>query len=32
MFEGRILADLPRGGADEHNVGLLMAGRGVEAG
>ena len=32
MFEGRILADLPRGKADEHNVGLLMAGRGAEAG
>ena len=32
MFEGRILADLPQEQADEHNVGLLMAGRGAEAG
>jgi hypothetical protein len=32
MFEGRILADLPQGRAGEHNVGLLMAGRGAEAG
>ena len=32
MFEGRILADLPQGRADEHNVGLLMAGRGAKAG
>jgi general nucleoside transport system ATP-binding protein len=32
MFEGRILADLPQGRADEHNVGSLMAGRDVEAG
>jgi simple sugar transport system ATP-binding protein len=31
MFEGRILADLPREMADEENVGLLMAGRGAEA-
>jgi general nucleoside transport system ATP-binding protein len=31
MFEGRILADLPQEKADEHNVGLLMAGRGAEA-
>jgi hypothetical protein len=27
MFEGRILADLPQGEADEDIVGLLMAGR-----
>ena len=32
MFEGRILADLERGRANEHNVGLLMAGRGADAG
>lgn len=32
MFEGRILADLPQQRADEQSVGLLMAGRGVEAG
>jgi general nucleoside transport system ATP-binding protein len=31
MFEGRILANLPREEADEHSVGLLMAGRGAEA-
>jgi simple sugar transport system ATP-binding protein len=31
MFEGRILADLPREMADEQSVGLLMAGRGAEA-
>jgi len=32
MFEGHIIAELPQGRADEHNVGLLMAGRGAEAG
>ena len=31
MFEGRVLANLPREKADEHIVGLLMAGREVEA-
>ena len=32
MFEGRILANLQQGEADEQSVGLLMAGRGMEAG
>jgi len=32
MFEGRILAEIPQETADEQNVGLLMAGRGAEAG
>jgi simple sugar transport system ATP-binding protein len=32
MFEGRILADLPQERANVQNVGLLMAGRGAEAG
>jgi general nucleoside transport system ATP-binding protein len=32
IFEGRILADLPQERADEHNVGLFMAGRGAEGG
>jgi simple sugar transport system ATP-binding protein len=32
MFEGRILADLPHGMANEQNVGLLMAGLGAEVG
>jgi simple sugar transport system ATP-binding protein len=32
MFEGRILAEIPQEAADEQNVGLLMAGRGAEAG
>ena len=31
MFEGRVIADLPREEADEHSVGLLMAGREAEA-
>ncbi len=31
MFEGRILADLSQDDADEESVGLLMAGRTVEA-
>ena len=31
MFEGRILANLPRGKANEHIVGLLIAGREAEA-
>ena len=31
MFEGRILADLPKEEADEESVGLLMAGRVREA-
>jgi simple sugar transport system ATP-binding protein len=31
MFEGRILANLPREKANEHIVGLLMAGREAEA-
>jgi general nucleoside transport system ATP-binding protein len=31
MFEGRVLANLPREKADEHIVGLLMAGQEVEA-
>ena len=31
MFEGRILADLAQDEADEESVGLLMAGRTLEA-
>jgi simple sugar transport system ATP-binding protein len=31
MFEGRILAELPQERADEQSVGMLMAGRGMEA-
>jgi simple sugar transport system ATP-binding protein len=31
MFEGRVLANLPREKADEHILGLLMAGREAEA-
>ncbi|OLP61352.1 heme ABC transporter ATP-binding protein [Xaviernesmea oryzae] len=31
MYEGRILADLPAGEADEDRLGLLMAGRVAEA-
>jgi general nucleoside transport system ATP-binding protein len=31
MFEGRVLAELGRDGADEHRIGLLMAGRTAEA-
>jgi simple sugar transport system ATP-binding protein len=27
MYEGRILADMPRAAADEQSLGLLMAGR-----
>jgi simple sugar transport system ATP-binding protein len=31
MFEGRVVADLPRERADEQSVGLLMAGREAQA-
>ncbi|HXT08917.1 MAG TPA: ABC transporter ATP-binding protein [Roseiarcus sp.] len=31
MYEGRIVADLPRDEADEDSLGLLMAGRALEA-